>query len=300
MNQLKTENKVSETSPNVNSPVGYFTGRQLVIATMHGKEKVIAPQLEEKLGVTCFVPEHFDSDQLGTFTGEIQRHRNALDTARSKCLKAMEITGCGLGIASEGSFGPHPTLWFAPADDEILILIDTENNLEISVRELSTDTNFNASEIRSEKELLQFATECGFPEHGLILRKNASETTDIFKGIRDKKLLLSAFRMLLRKYGSVYAETDMRAMHNPKRMSVIAAAAEKLAARLLSKCPACHSPGFGISDRRAGLPCSNCLMPTKGTIALVHSCIKCSYSTEQLYPHAKKFEDPMYCDLCNP
>ena len=50
-----------------------FKGRRLLIATKHQKEKVIVPLLEMELGVKCFVPEYFDPDVLGTFTGEVER-----------------------------------------------------------------------------------------------------------------------------------------------------------------------------------------------------------------------------------
>jgi hypothetical protein len=50
-----------------------FKGRKLIIATKHKKEIVIAPILEKGLGVKCFTDETFDTDRLGTFTGEIER-----------------------------------------------------------------------------------------------------------------------------------------------------------------------------------------------------------------------------------
>ena len=98
-----------------------FEGRRLVIATKHHKETVIAPLLEQHLGVQCFVPNDFDTDALGTFTGEVARKEDALSTARQKCLLAMQKTNCDLGIASEGSFGPHPSIFMAHADNEFLI-----------------------------------------------------------------------------------------------------------------------------------------------------------------------------------
>ena len=119
-----------------------FQDRKLIIVTKHEKEKAIAPFLEKSLGVSCFVNENFDTDILGTFTGEIERELDPIATARQKCLMAMELTNCDLGIASEGSFGPHPTIFFVSADDEFLIFIDKKNNLEIIARELSTATNF--------------------------------------------------------------------------------------------------------------------------------------------------------------
>ena len=77
-------------------------GRTLVIATKHHKEKVIAPLLERELGVNCIVAQNFDSDILGTFTGEVERFFDALTTAKNKCLMAMESNNCDLAIASEG------------------------------------------------------------------------------------------------------------------------------------------------------------------------------------------------------
>ena len=114
-----------------------FKGRKLLIATKHEKEKVIAPILEKELGVKCFVVKNFDTDKLGTFTGEIDRIDDPITTVRNKCIMAMELMNCDLAIASEGSFGAHPTIYFVPADDEFLIFIDKKNGLEIIAREIS-------------------------------------------------------------------------------------------------------------------------------------------------------------------
>ena len=57
-----------------------FQNRQLLIATKHNKERVIAPLLEEALGVTCVVNDTFDTDTLGTFTGEVERTLDPLAT----------------------------------------------------------------------------------------------------------------------------------------------------------------------------------------------------------------------------
>lgn len=99
-----------------------FSGRHLLIATKHGKEKVIAPILESALNVKCFVATDLDTDKLGTFTGEVERTDSPLNTLRNKCLMAMELVDCNLVVASEGSFGTHPTAYFIHADDELLNL----------------------------------------------------------------------------------------------------------------------------------------------------------------------------------
>lgn len=277
-----------------------FQNRKLVIATKHQKEQVIAPILEKELGVLCFTDETFDTDTLGTFTGEIERTLDPISAAREKCLRAMEMNKCDLGVASEGSFAPHPSLFFINADDEFLIFIDKKNNLEIIARELSTETNFNGKQLTTETELLDFATSIGFPTHGLILRKTKDDVSEIYKGITNLEILKKTFQRLQHQYQSAYAETDMRAIYNPTRMKVIKKATIKLVEKIKSTCPECHTPGFGITQAKKGLTCSLCGSPTNSTLSYTYQCQRCNYTKEEMYPNKKTTEDPMYCDYCNP
>lgn len=277
-----------------------FQGRKIIIATKHQKESVIAPILEKELGVSCFIDETFDTDTLGTFTGEVERELDPISTAREKCLRAMKANNCDLGIASEGSFGPHPSMFFMSADDEFLIFIDTKNSIEVIVRELSTSTNFNGRQIQSQIELMVFAKEIGFPRHGLILRKSKDENTEIHKGITDIETLKKSFEQLYSKYNSAYAETDMRAMYNPTRMTVIENATQKLVQKIKSTCPHCQMPGFGITEAKKGLECSLCGSPTNSTLSFIYVCQHCQFTKEEMYPNKKTTEDPTYCDYCNP
>ncbi len=277
-----------------------FKGRKLIIATKHKKERVIAPIVEKELGVNCFVTADLDTDQLGTFTGEIERKDDPITAARKKCFIAMELTNCDLAIASEGSFGPHPTIYFVPADDEFLIFIDKKNGLEIIAREISVETNFNGSAIKDEKMLLEFATNANFPSHGLIIKKSKDENKDIVKGITNKKQLNTVFLSFINNYGTAYIETDMRAMYNPTRMKIIECVAKKLTEKINSLCPLCNMPGFGITEVKDGLPCEICYFPTRSTLSYIYSCQKCNCKKEVKYPKGKQAEDPMYCDFCNP
>ncbi|MBC7411807.1 MAG: hypothetical protein H7331_05060 [Bacteroidia bacterium] len=277
-----------------------FKGRKLLIATKHQKEKVIAPILERELGVICFTTDDFDTDKLGTFSGEIDRKDDPIITARNKCLLAMELANCDLVISSEGSFGPHPTIYFIPADDEFLILIDKKNNLEIIVRELSTETNFNGAEIKTEEELYAFAKNAQFPSHALIIKNTKNDFTHIIKGITNSEHLKDTFKDFISKYGKAYIETDMRAMYNPTRMKIIEKATVKLANKINSLCPNCDIPGFGITDAKQGLPCELCNFPTRSILSYLYVCKKCSYKKEEKYPNGKHFESPNYCDVCNP
>lgn len=278
----------------------WFAGRRLLIVTKHHKEKVIAPVLEKDLGVTCFVGDAFDTDTLGTFTGETERIDDPVTTARKKCFKGMELYNCDLAVANEGSFGSHPTIFFATADDEVMVLIDTKNNLEIKVRHITTNTNFNGQEITSMRQLRQFAKKVQFPSHGIILRKAEGDITEMVKGINTWKELEEQYKRLKLLTDTIFAETDMRAMYNPTRMHVIETTAKKLADKAKSFCPQCNTPGFGVTDVVQGLPCSFCGFPTRSTLSHIYTCQKCSYTAEEKFPHLKTTEDPAYCDVCNP
>lgn len=277
-----------------------FAGRRLCIATKHEKERVIAPVVERALGVTCFVAEGLDTDQLGTFSGEVVRPYDPLTTAREKCRMAMELTRCDLAIASEGSFGPHPSLVFIPADEEILLFMDALHGLEIWVREISAETNFSGAAIHTTSELLDFADRVKFPSHGVILKDRKEGFTEVVKGITDMEQLQHSYASFIQRYGSCFIETDMRALYNPTRMRVISQAVEALVAKIGSQCPACHTPGFGITAARPGLPCDYCARPTRSVLSYIYSCQKCAFTREELYPKGIQTEDPMYCDACNP
>lgn len=277
-----------------------FNNRKLLIATKHGKEKVIAPLFEKALGVSCFVSDELDTDILGTFSGEIPRKDDALTTLKNKCFLALEKIHCDLVIASEGSFGAHPSLYFAAADDELMMFMDTKNNFEIVVREISMKTNFNASYIKNETDLIDFAKRVQFPSHGLILKPSENNCTTVIKGITCLKQLKKDFHELVNEFGSAYVETDMRANFNPTRMTIIEKTAFKLLEAVQSLCPKCGAPGFTVSKAIPGLPCSWCNTPTNSTLSYCYSCKKCDFTEELFYPNKKMKEEPAYCNLCNP
>ena len=277
-----------------------FAGRNLLIASKHKKERVIAPLVVEALGIKDVFISDFDTDSLGTFSGEISRKEDPITTVRNKCLKAMEFSNCDLAIANEGSFGPHPSFFFCAANEEFIVLIDQKNKLEIIERVISTETNFDAKQITSEEELIAFCEKVQFPSHAVILRPAVNDYTEIFKGIQDIHDLKEAYKQLISSYSSVYIETDMRAHKNPSRMKVIEDATKKLIKKIQSTCPNCSIPGFGITDAKVGLPCQQCHLPTKSTLSHIYACLACGHQEEKKYPHAKTWEDPMYCDFCNP
>ncbi len=280
------------------SPVDLFRGRTLLIATMHGKEGVIAPLLERELGVRCVTPQGYDTDRFGSFSGEVKRQDSALNTARAKALGALAQTGGTLAVASEGSFGPHPSYFILPADEETVCLVDTENDLFIQGWHLTEKTNFASRPIASPDDLAEFCAQVGFPDHGVILQAS-DRGIQPFKDGSSLEELCSRAAAWLEMGIAVTAETDMRAMKNPTRLAAIEAAVKDLVRNIRSACPECQLPGFSVSDIIRGVPCAQCGMPTRSVRAHLLECPKCRHQATREVPR-RAYEDPMYCDFCNP
>lgn len=282
------------------SSLTYFQGRELAIVTKHKKEEAIIPAFESILGLSCRVESRIDTDQLGTFTGEIPRDLDHISAARKKCLLALDFEDCDLVLSSEGSFGPHPSLFFISSGFEVLYLIDKRNNWELKEFILSTDTNFASAELRNESELIQFAKKAGFPEHGLILKVTEKSRNIFLKDFSSFDDLLTAFGCMNVESNSIIVETDMRAMRNPTRMGVINLLAKKMANRLLNFCEKCETPGFGFDRIVSGMPCSNCGNATRQALQEIHSCVNCKHEKIISLIETKGFADPQICEFCNP
>ena len=279
--------------------MSWFDHRTLVIATQHKKEKAIAPLMEQAFSLRCTIPENLNTDVFGTFSGEVERIHDPLETARLKGREAARLTGADLVLSSEGSFGPHPQLFFIPFNQELILLQDFKNNFEIWITESSTETNYASAEIERVEALHNFMRSTGFPQHAIILKDRAINFNACYKGLNNETELFRAFEKLISDFGRVYAETDMRAMHNPKRMSVIEQATEKLITRMLNVCTGCGLPGFGIVHYEGGLPCSACQIPTALPLKKILKCHHCAYEVIESFPSGN-WADPGHCEVCNP
>lgn len=267
---------------------------------MHGKDHVIRPLIERYLDLEVESPVAINTDEFGTFTGEVERSADAITTLRKKILKGLEVSGLTLGIGNEGSFGPHPELPFIPCDQEIVMLIDLENNIEIFEVVTSTQTNHAQKEISSVKDLIEFATQVNFPGHALILKQvKDGKVVNMRKGILGWEMLYTIMHKFSSSDSTIIAETDMRAHLNPTRMKVIENATEGLLRKLISTCPECQRPGFSCVELRPGLKCGRCGESTRLTLSRIYQCRGCEYTDERFYPEGEK-ADPQYCDHCNP
>ena len=278
-----------------------FRDRLMVIATMHRKELAIAPIVQTSLGVGVTVPQDFNSDLFGTFTRDIDRPANQVETAKLKAEKALELIDADLAIASEGSFFPHPILGI-PYNREIVFLLDKKHNFNVYGECLSTDTNFRHQEISSYEQAYDFALKIGFPDHAIVLMPDATTSAKeaIYKGITSEDLLQESVHELLKQSPQIHIETDMRSLYNPTRMSNIAKATEELVRKLQQLCPNCGFVNFDVVERRKGLPCELCGLPTQVTRAHIYRCDRCQFRQEVLFPDEVQTADPIYCSYCNP
>jgi hypothetical protein len=281
-----------------------FADRVAVIATMHQKEKAIAPLLQKHLGVSILLPQDFDTDAFGTFTREVARTGTQLEAARTKALKALDIVGETLAIASEGTFGPHPAIPSIPCNRELVFLLDIENQLELYGQEFSTATNYSHQAIANLAEARMFASKVGFPEHALVvmLTPKSSTADKIFKGINTDAMLEEAIEFALSRSstGSVHIETDMRALFNPTRMQNIEKATQDLLRKIDLTCPQCAFPGFDVVAQKRGLPCDLCGLPTQLIRTSIYACQKCEFRQEKTFPQGIETADPSQCNYCNP
>lgn len=280
-----------------------YAGRQIILPTQHAKAQAIAPVFADILNAQ--VREHAcDTDSLGTFSGEVERRGTALDAARRKVQLAFTELDADLAVASEGSFGPHPTVGFVPADQELLHFADRSRDFSLTVTLTTTDTNYRMADVTSLDALVDFAQKAGFPTHGLILATQPRDDPHrrIIKGIQTHDALAEGFSTLrqVAQDGKIWVETDMRACFNPTRMTTIAKLAEKLAQRLATPCPACDLPGWGEIDVIEGLPCAWCGMPTPLVRGVIHGCVTCTHRETRDRPDGLKIADPGHCPRCNP
>lgn len=285
--------------PNNELSANNYCNQRIALLTKHGKEDVIAPTLKKLLGCSVEKVDGFDTDIFGTFTRDIARDGNQLEAARKKARTGMTLSGLPIGLASEGTFGPDPYSFMLPCNNELLIWIDDRFGIEV-VATWSGKTNFAHQVINSWADAEAFAKSAGFPEHHLIVRPKDENHPKFRKGLTDWPSLQEAvaWAMNLDPNRQVFIETDMRASANPTRMENIRLAAEELARRLNSHCPACGAPGFAKAGLIRGLPCEDCGLPTHKAKADIHRCVRCEHQVQ--VARERTLAEAKYCDYCNP
>ena len=278
-----------------------YAGRTAVLATKHDKLALIAPPLEALVGMIVD-DVAVDTDVLGTFTGEVPRPGSPLETAVAKARLGMRAAGRFLGLASEGSIGPDPMMPFVHSDREIVVLVDDANEIVVWESESSWDIVATSTSVTPDDELDPLLVRARFPEHLLIVRPNSGPVGPIHKGISQRDHLMSAITECAAAStdGLARVETDLRAHACPSRRTVIAAAAERLANRITTRCPACAAPGWGRVDVIFGVPCARCGSEVHRPRAEIDGCVACDHRATRSIVPAEARVDPGECPVCNP
>lgn len=284
-----------------------YWGAKIVFSTMHKKENILSSIFKQKLNIDFLVPPAINTDQFGTFTGEIKRESALKEVLRKKALLGLELCQQDVGLASEGSFGPHPWMPFVECNQESLLLLDKKRNIEIFVNHINTKNRAHYAEVSRDEELSCFLTTIGFPQQAVIVKPthDYSGSSDyIFKGLTNEKKVSQAIKIIYNdlKLKKIWIETDHRAHLSPARRQTILEAGRQLLAKIMSVCPTCNYPGFDMSDVIRGLVCSECGQPSRHPKEEIWTCSNrlCFYSEVKPRWDGMTSLDPSECEECNP
>lgn len=297
----------------------WYEGCRAVLATRHGKEAVVAPALESATGMRVEVPSDLDTDAFGTFSGERDRRGTMREAAVAKARLGMQASGLPVGLASEGSYGPHPVIPFLRGGIELMVLVDDEWDMVVVEQLVVERPRFGHLVVQGSEwtaELDSFLARMAFPDHGMVvLPARAGEKggrgaaghggparAPVAKGIHHRDALEAALGEAARQSpaGRVRIETDMRADHNPTRLDAIGGLARIMGQRLLTLCRLCGCPGYGLTRRPRGLPCRVCTTPTAMFVGEVYGCPVCAYEEQLPRWDGLQRADPTHCPECNP
>lgn len=263
--------------------------------TIHGKEKILRNYFSTPLSMPLVHTNNFNTDNLGTFTREVDREQSQFDTAKTKAILSMELTNCNYGLGSEGAFYNNPFPWHS----EIIVFSNYQCNTIISGHYQGPAFQYSISTF-CYQELINFALANTFPYQHIVLRNGRSGKA-IFKGINTVKQLRKIFLKLKHAFNTpIFAELDLRAHCSPRRRIAIIKATKNLVDNYRKKCKLCFSPGFTPKKSIQGLPCEICLYPTLQLKAHQWQCSSMDCQYQEIIPLKKTTADPLYCPICNP
>lgn len=270
-----------------------FQGAHFGLVTLHGKESLIAPTLAERWQARLSLSTAFDTDSLGTFSGEVERRLSPLECGLHKARLAVELTGAEFGLGSEGSFGPGP--WgLGIINQELVACVPEKGDWTVvgchAIPVAADECRYGDVEHRE-----RFWR--NLPEgQGVILVAGEN----IVKGVQTQDEAMVHLTQWFGKKVPYDARIvyDLRAHQSPVRRATLARAVANLVDRLDSHCDRCGRPGFWPDHREPGLPCADCGCPTNGLRARVARCEACGHQHRAIVEVV--YADPATCPRCNP
>lgn len=308
------------------------------VATRHAKTAV----LDEILGGPGGLRLHtvpVDTDVFGTFAGDRPRPDTPQRVVVAKAWTGAREGGYDVGLASEGSFGPDPSLPLVTVQHELVGLVQRSSGLVVVGRAAAPAPWVVALHIAPEESVRRAARRVSAAtaaagHHPLLVRPDPIETRTgepgtggpgvsearldqtgrgITRAVVGERQLVRAITHARRHspQGQVLVSSDLRAHVCAPRLVVIRRAAADLAARLARRCHRCGSPGVGRARVERGRPCRCCGTPTDEVVAVVDQCPACAAETRRAASRpggadcpppevAPRDGDPAWCPRCNP
>lgn len=292
---------MNENSPIHPEPDSAHAPRDVVLATMHHKERAIRPAFA-RLNITLTVPEGLDTDQFGSFSGEIPRHGSMIDAARAKLDAAFALTRHTVGVVSEGTYGPDAGVPFAATGFELMLWHDRSTGHTVHETLTDYEPTYRHIHVAFADELTPFLTHIGFPAQAVMIAPRDGDLSHTRKGLREPDAVHDAIRhaVAVSPRNEATVTTDMRAHMNTRRMHTIGVLAHKLVDRLAHACSHCQAPGWGVIERIAGLACQVCDTPTHAVRFEVYGCTLCGARETRPRTDGVTTADPSQCPTCNP
>ncbi len=280
-------------------------GLTAAIATQHGKADYIAKPLAAALGWQVVNYTGFNTDTLGTFSGEVARTQSPYECAKHKALMSLQHHDAELGIGSEGSFQSDGFGLFA-LNTEILVCVNRDGKVIASASAqqpimLEKLTLALPLDVNWKSQVSTFIEEVPPGQAGMIIARDSKKSAlAAHKGLLNAAAIELAVQQLgtTAKASLIELQYDFRAMHCPQRQVTLELAAQALVKYLTSHCPQCAARGFVVKQRVAGLPCRQCGTPSRQPKAHVMTCQDCGFSQTQAVEAPDT--DPVNCNYCNP
>ena len=277
-----------------------YANERIGLATMHAKERAIAPPFRRLLGAEIVVAPDLDTDVLGTFSGEVPRPDALVETCALKAELAFNSLDIDCAVANEGSYGPIERVPLVPSGIEIMAFVDRKRGIKI-IEVLHTHrTSWRLMRFKAGDPGIPKAVKAlGFPRYGVFV-VCSSDWSQPIKGLSKLDDVVSAMNQEASRSadGLAVLYSDMRAHRNPTRMRVLRAASWQLAKRLERLCPKCHAPGFGLIQSRRGLPCEACGQPTHWVDFEIDGCSACGHAESRPRKDGRKTAPRLSCSSC--
>jgi len=270
---------------------------------MHAKERAVAPPFRRLLDAEVVVTPRLDTDELGTFTGEVPHPDALVETCLIKAELVFRSLDVDCALASEGSYGPIDSVPLVPSGVEVMAFLDRTRGVKI-VETLPTHrTNWRLLRFKADDPNIAKAVKAiGFPRYGVFVLCSSDMAHPVKTGLDTLDNVVAAMNREARRSddGMAVLIADMRAHRNPTRMRVLRALSWKLANRLQHLCPKCHAPGFGSIGNRRGLPCEACGEPTHWVHYEIDGCSACGHAEARPRKDGRTTASARSCPSCNP